>query len=282
MSTPHPVHPYRPSGFADAAPEFSVPGITAEAGRGVAWITEGWALFKQDPLMWILAMIIVLGISMAVGFIPMIGSILSSLIWPMLNVGILAFARGLEQGEAADINRLFIGFQQQDKRWTLVGVGGVYLAMTMVVAVIAIVLLVVMFLAGGGMEALSSASSSQAMEEMMRGGFGLGILLVMLIALSVLLLVAAPAYFFAPALVFYANVDIVTAFRESFTAVWRNWLSVMLVYSTVAVVIFLVACIPFGLGLFVAIPVMMASTYPCFRDIFGRRPGQSGAFVIEN
>ena len=44
---------------------FEVPAARVAAGRGLSWISEGWALFKLAPGMWILALLIVFGIQLA-------------------------------------------------------------------------------------------------------------------------------------------------------------------------------------------------------------------------
>ena len=276
--TPPPVNPYRPpsSNVADIAPpssgmEFAAPGIRADAGRGASWIGEGWELFKKAPLMWMVILVIMFGIGFVLGFIPG-GGALNALMSPIFNVGLLAFARGLDNGEGADINRFFTGFQ--NKFGLLVGIGGLSIAMMMIIVIVAVILAVVV-VGTGSLTALASASSSpQALSEMLTSGtVGLGLMLAVLVFLALILL-AASATYFAPGLVFYANLGVMDAIRESFAAVWRNWLS-LLVLGLVGMLLVLVSLIPFGLGIFVSLPVMMASFYPCFREIFGRRQEQN-------
>ena len=45
-----------------------------------------------------------------------------------------------------------------------------------------------------------------------------------------------------------------------------------LLYGIVFFVIFFIAAIPFGLGLFVAFPLLYASSYAAYRDIFLANP----------
>ncbi|HEX5276161.1 MAG TPA: hypothetical protein VFW42_00665, partial [Fluviicoccus sp.] len=77
------------------------------------------------------------------------------------------------------------------------------------------------------------------------------------------------AYWFAPGLIYYANLPPVEALKESLSACLRNWLP-LTVYSLVAMVILVAGAIPLGLGLLVVFPVMMASLYPMFEDLYGR------------
>jgi uncharacterized membrane protein len=59
----------------------------------------------------------------------------------------------------------------------------------------------------------------------------------------------------------------VAAMRESFFACFRNFIP-FLVYGLVVFVLAIVAAIPFGLGYLVLIPVLLASTYVAYRQIF--------------
>jgi uncharacterized membrane protein len=75
------------------------------------------------------------------------------------------------------------------------------------------------------------------------------------------------ATWFAPALIVLHDVAPTAAFKASFYACLRNWIP-FLVYSVVLLVLFLVAAIPAGLGFLVLIPVLVASVYTAYRDIF--------------
>ena len=57
------------------------------------------------------------------------------------------------------------------------------------------------------------------------------------------------------------------AIRMSFTACLKNVMP-FLIYGLVFLFIFIIAVLPFGMGLLVAFPLMYASTYAAYRDIF--------------
>ena len=59
----------------------------------------------------------------------------------------------------------------------------------------------------------------------------------------------------------------VAALKASFYGCLRNWLP-FLVYGVVLFVFCLVAAIPAGLGFLVLVPVIAASVYTAYRDIF--------------
>jgi uncharacterized membrane protein len=59
----------------------------------------------------------------------------------------------------------------------------------------------------------------------------------------------------------------VQALAQSFRACLRNIVPFLL-YGVLLTIIFLIAAIPLGLGLLVAVPVLIASVYTAYRDIF--------------
>ena len=63
--------------------------------------------------MWIVALLILAGIEIVLGLIPILGNIASMLIGPIFMVGVLTFAHGIAQGEEADVGKLFVGFKEK-------------------------------------------------------------------------------------------------------------------------------------------------------------------------
>ncbi|MEN9492881.1 MAG: hypothetical protein RJA63_3330, partial [Pseudomonadota bacterium] len=145
------------------------------------------------------------------------------------------------------------GFQQ--KAGPLIILGLLTLAFTIVAMIPSGVVAVV-----GGLTALGSGSLSNM--GTMLGAFGIAIVL----AVALISLVYA-AVWFAPALIVLHDIAPFEAMKISFFACFRNW-SAGLLYFLLAMVLILIAIIPFGLGLLVAGPVMYASIYAAYRDIF--------------
>jgi len=93
-----------------------------------------------------------------------------------------------------------------------------------------------------------------------------GMLVAMLVALT-LLIPLLMAYWFAPALVFFNDMSAPDAMKASFVASMKNWLP-FTVYGVASLGLAIVAMIPFGLGLLVLVPVITASIYTGYKDIF--------------
>ena len=124
-------------------------------------------------------------------------------------------------------------------------------------AIVAIVLLL-----GGGSLAGAVMMGRPAGLGMAFGGLMLAMLVSL--ALSVPLFMAI---WFAPALVFFNNMQPVDALRASFNACLKNTLA-FLVYGLIVLVLMFFAALPAGLGFLVLIPVLSGSVYASYRDIF--------------
>ena len=102
--------------------------IRVTVGRGWGWIVEGWRLFAKAPGIWLLIMLIYLGISMVLSFIPFLGPLAYALLAPVLAGGMLYGAAALDRGESLEIGHLFQGFKDQDRMGPLVVLGLISLA----------------------------------------------------------------------------------------------------------------------------------------------------------
>jgi uncharacterized membrane protein len=250
------TNPYAPPSapVSDPAQEadeaaFIPGGRGVPAGRGWSWIAEGWGLFKESPVIWIVNFVLFMLIVIGIQLVPVLGGIAGMLLAPVLGAGLMIGARAVHQGEALEVGHLFAGFRE--RTGPLVVVGVIYLVATMVI-VLAMVMLVGVSFVG------VMTGSAEA--------FGAGLLLGVLtaVALSIPLMMA---YWFAPALVALSGLGAVDAMKTSFFACLKNILP-FLVYGLVGLALAVVASIPLALGWFVLAPVFVASMYASYRDIF--------------
>jgi uncharacterized membrane protein len=241
-----------------AAPEsqagnFHAEGRTVAAGRGWDWIVEAFALFRLQPGMWILIVLLAGILFIAISIVPVLGSLASALLFPIFGAGLMLGCKALDQGGTLELAHLFAGFRQRTGDLVLVGVFNLVCWVLIAFAVAAVI--------GGGV-----------FMGMIRGGMpGAGISIAsMLIAMLLVAGLSVPLYmatWFAPALIVLHDVAPGAALKASFFACLGNWIP-FLVYSVVLLVLCLVAAIPAGLGYLVLLPVLAASVYTAYRDIF--------------
>jgi uncharacterized membrane protein len=222
------------------------------AGNAWAWIVSGFNLFKANPVMWIVIMLIYLAIIIPISLIPVIGSVVSTLIAPVFAAGMMWGCKALVQKEDLEINHLFEGFKKNTAQ--LISVGGIYMLSLLVIAV-----MVVMSL---DKETIELLMKGQEVSPEQASAIVLPILIAMLFIMPILM-----AYWYAPVLVGLHNLTATEAMKLSFLACLKNMLP-FLVYSLIFMVILVVAIIPFGLGLIVVVPVMITSLYTSYVDVF--------------
>lgn len=225
--------------------------------RGFDWISEGFALFRLNPLIWIVNTVIFLAIFMALAMVPLVGAIASMLLQPVLIGGLLLGCRGSERGEELRVEHLFDGFKQYSNPLLMVG---------LLTGLASLAVGVVVFLIVGGALGLSFLGGAADMPTLAVGGAMAGFLLSGLIG-AALFVPITMAVWFAPALIVFDNLPAVEAMQTSFIACWRNLLPFLL-YGIVALVLAVVAAIPLGLGMLVLVPVLIASVYVSHQDIF--------------
>lgn len=236
---------------------------SVEAAKGWRWITGGFALFRQSPVIWVVLFLVYLLIGMAVSMVPLVGSIAFNLVAPVFMAGFMIGCRAIDMGEELEINHLFAGFRQNTAQ--LITVGGIYLAGIILVAG-------VIMLTGGGETMLAmSRSPGMGADQAMMQPPGEGFLLALLLGLAILLPLVM-AYWFAPALVVFHDMPAVAAMKLSLAACLRNILPFLL-YGVICAALLLLAMIPFGLGLLVMVPTITASLYVSYKDVFGIRLG---------
>jgi uncharacterized membrane protein len=223
-------------------------GRSMPAGRGWAWMVEGWNLFKQYPGIWILNLILFIIISVLLQIVPFIGGLASALLSPVLVAGMMLGAHAVHMGEPLEVRHLFAGFKE--RAGPLVVVGLLYL--------LGIVAIVVVIGAMVGFSFISSAGSPQ----LAMGTIGLAVVVGALLLFPLVM-----AYYYAPALVAIGQKGAFEAMKMSFAACLKNIMP-GLVYFLVFLVAAILATIPLGLGWFVLGPVAIGSVYAAYRDIF--------------
>ena len=226
-------------------------------GRGWQWIVQAFALFRKNPLIWLVLNLILVAIGWVLGKVPVAGSYVLYLLAPIFLAGIMTACRDLEAGGDIEIGHLFRGFRQNSAQ--LVTVGGVHLVGQVLISGLMLSIGGPEFqeIARGGQVGDPAAISPEARER---------ILLALLVSLS-LYMPLAMAVWFSPSLVILNNQQGFRAIVFSLIAGFRNILP-FLVYGIASTVLFVLAVLPFGIGLVLWLPVMVLTMYTSYRDVF--------------
>ena len=231
-------------------------GRGVAAGRGMSWIGESWELFKQAPGLWIGIVLVLFVIFVVAAFIPFIGMLATMLFFPVFMGGLMLGCRALEEGRELEFAHLFAGFREN--MGTLVGIGGLYLAGTVVI------LLIVTVITGAGMFALVAGGAQPEAGDIGTMLATMGLAMLIYLALTVPLLMAV--WLAAPLVMFHEH-GAIEAMKASFVGCLRNVVP-FLIYGVIMFVLAIVAAIPIGLGWLVLGPMTVASVYTAYRDIY--------------
>ena len=234
----------------DPAPE---PRAVA-AGQGWTWIVEGFNQFKKQAGLWVGVALLLFVILLVLAMIPLLGMVATTLLIPVFVGGLMLGCRNLQRDAPFEIAYLFAGFKERTSELLIVGALGL--------AGSIVVIIPVLLITGGG-AFLGTMRGDAAGVAMVGGSF--------LLALLVALALSVPLYmalWFAPTLVALRGTAPVAAVKLSFAGCLRNMVP-FLIYGIALLVLGIVATIPLLLGWLVLGPVLVASVYAAYRDIYG-------------
>ncbi len=231
---------------------------SVKIGRGWAWLTEGFGHFKKNPLAWILVIVIYFVISLMAGIIPVIGQLALALLTFVWAGGFMLGCRAQTEGKDFQVTHLFSGFSNNTGQLVLLSL--IYLIAVIAIFAIAMGPMFSMFIK------ISTSSPFADPAEFMQGvdmmQFALSMLIASSLAIPLLML-----FWFAPALMVINKVPLFQAMKLSFMGCIKNILP-FLWYGLICFVLLIIAIISFGLGLLILIPMLIASIYTSYRDIF--------------
>ena len=239
--------------FPIPAPAFNGNSRVVPPGNAFDWLRQGWALFAANPGLWIGLTVVLVVIVFGLQIVPLIGTLAAHLLMPVLGAGVLLVCKKIDDEGSPQIDDLFAGFRQNTGPLIMVGV--LYMAAMLAIVLIAVVI-------GGGSLAGGLLSAQPAGLGMMFGGLMLSMLLSLALSVPVFM-----AVWFAPALVFFNNMQPVEALKASFDACMKNVLA-FVVYGLIVMVLAFFAALPVFLGFLVLIPVVAGSVYAAYRDVF--------------
>jgi len=257
------ANPYRPPearvedvvSAATYSGEFVDGGRGLSAGRGWGWIVGGFGMFKSKPGTWILITIVLGILFIGMSLVPVLGALATWVLYPVFAGGIMLGCHALAQGDEFGVSHIFAGFRNRAGNLAVIGL------LSIVAWIIVMIPLVVVI----GTGALFGMMRGDA-EGMAAMGPGVAIAWLLMLGLAVPVYMAL---WFAPALVVLRELSPVEALKQSFRGCLKNIIP-FLVYGLATLVLTLIAAIPLGLGLLVMMPVIMASVYVAYGEIFFR------------
>jgi uncharacterized membrane protein len=225
-------------------------GRTVPTGNGWTWISAAWGLFRARAGLFIGIVVVTALIMLVLTFVPLIGPIAQSLLWPVFVAGFVIVSRKIDDGEEAQFGDLFAGFSQQPGTLIATGLIGLLISGLLILAAVAVM----------GTAFFTGMSTGMTPARLMS-------LLVVFLIILALLVPLIMALWFAPPLIVFHHMGAWEAMKASFFAGAKNMLPFLL-YGVVLTVAAVIASIPAMLGWLVLGPVIGASIYTSYRDIY--------------
>ena len=231
------------------------------AGEGKTWMIAGWAWFKLWPIPWMGMTALAFLVLMALGSLPYVGSYLVELLSPFLVAGYMSASRAAADDQPVTFLHLGAGFRGE-ARIPLAIIGAIYLVG---------ILFVDMVMRGMGGEGFQQLAQLAQAPQRLTPEAAQAIIDQALPAILTGLLLLTPlvmATWYAPALVLFNGFSPTNGLWWSLWACAVNWRPLLLYSMLLGLVGVVAVLIPFGLGLLVFLPWVMASTYAAYRAMF--------------
>ena len=250
------------------------------ASRGWHWIKEAWGLMRLRFSLLIGTVLLMYVLLFLASMIPFLGHIMSPLLAPFLAGGayvVLQRVRAIQQRARIEplaneqpiaFDLLFSVFKDPAPRKDLLWLGFLSIAFSLSILLI-LAIFMSLQLSGTDHSVLMDMNATD--EQRMR--FLIPYLLnpdawVLWIGILLASVAYSMATFFAVPLIVLRGETLRSALSQSFSAVGRNW-SAFLIYAIVLFILFLTVPVTLMLSLILLLPLMMASVYTAFEDIWG-------------
>jgi uncharacterized membrane protein len=223
------------------------------ASRGMAWFAESFRLFRQAPATWLAICAAWLVLTLGLMIVPIVGAVASNFLQPVFFASFAITAYKQAAGERISVSDLWSGFRHHVRE--LVNLGALLLMVQLAIVVFMVVL---------GLPTLTNTERELTMQEYVELLQGKEWILAT--GFLMMALVRGLVWFAAPLITFH-GMSTTQAMRWSLYAAIAN-IGAMLVYGALLLGLFLVAVIPWALGLIFVIPLAVISTYVGYREVF--------------
>lgn len=248
---------------------------TLPSSAGWRWILGGIAIYRRNPLMLSMLLMAYWFAMIFLNLLPVVGLLAASLAMPGLSVGLMQAARNVDRGAQVGLPTLFESFRDNPR--TLLAQGALYLCCTLGALGISALI------DGGDLVRYLTADNTAERVAVEDADLRWSAMLVMALLLPVMM-----AYWFGPVLAAWHRMPLAKSLFFSFIACWMNWRP----FLSYGIGLFLLAGVLPGLLLLIPVllfpgsaeallgivtvpmflivaPIVFASFYASYRDIFG-------------
>ena len=216
--------------------------------RALAWYEEAMRLWKRAPATWAALAFVTVAVELATDRLPGAASLVGKLVTPLVAAGMIVAALAADRNAPVRITHAFAAFAAPAGAMAAIIVSS---AVTLAGEAAA-----AWWIADTNLLASDFDASSLTFVEIL-GVYSAGVL------------VSLP-FTFVPFHVLLEHAGVRAAFAASFRGFALNTLP-LVVYGAQSLLLLTIGIVSYGIGLMIALPLIVAATYAAWKDVFGPR-----------
>jgi hypothetical protein len=207
----------------------------------VQWLLQGWQIFKQAPMVWLLMFATLIGTAM-LGSLHTLLNIAALFLSPFLTAGIYKSIVAIQQKQPIQFSDMFMPLQQPSCRMVFIRLA----AMNMLAAV-------------------PLSMLAQTLYTQQQTGINDPWLMLLFVASSIVIWMV---FAYAVAIAYFLQEQRLFAIMQaSFVACWRN-ITPLIVFAGLSFLLILLTVPTLFIGLIIVIPVLNIAFFLSFNDFF--------------
>lgn len=232
-------------------------------GGAFVWLRQGWGMFRANVGPWIGFALIWLG---AVYLASFVSGFAFALIAPLLLGGFMLGCAAQTNGKPLSFEHL-AAVCRGDMLWRLLGVGAVLIAGIVIVNIFELLIDLLQLIQFVNRLDDMSRHNSMADFHLFSWRRWIANSLISIIIYLPLVLVLM----FAPALIVHHDLGTKIAVKQSLSACLRNPTQIIL-FGVISMFLIILTIFTLFFGLLIVVPVLVASLYAAYLDLFERTP----------
>lgn len=250
--------------YGNLLPQMLSEPRAGRAGWGIGWITNAFAMFKDQFLLWVGIGVVYLIIMAVTSAIPIINFVFSIITFVFIG-GIIKGADAQATGKELRFDHLFSAFSTH-----LLPLIVLFLLYIVTIIIAFIPIGIIFVVVAHGMGGIGSADSMMAAEQIGNGSV-IAMLLSLLFAM-ILFFFLFMMVWFAPALIVLHNIAPIKAMQMSVKGCLKNILPLFIFFLVGPIIALLGLVFTLGLGILVLVPIGMITYYTSYRDVWTDQP----------
>ena len=250
--------------YGKLLPQLLAEPRSGSAGWGISWITNAFALFKEQFLLWIGMVVVYLIIMAVTSAIPVINLIFSIISFVFIG-GIIKGCAAQVSGKELRFNHLFSAFGTHS------GPLIILFLLYVVALIIAIVPAGIIFVALAHVLSSSDSINSVLSVDQISNGTIIALLLASLVAILIFIPLSM-AVWFAPALIVLHDIRPIESMKMSLKGCLKNIGPLFVFFLVGPIIALLVFTLTLGIGMLVLVPIGMITYYTSYRDVWTDQP----------